>query len=153
MNTLGTNPSIAFEQFDSKDQQEARQLILEGLAEHWGVLDPRQNPDLEDIASAYSTGVFLVAKQDGQIVATGAFRPHDAETVEIVRMSVRADCRRQGLGFRMLGLLCAQARAQGFGWVVLETTETWLDVIDFYLRFGFSITHRQGGDVYFRLEL
>jgi hypothetical protein len=36
---------------------------------------------------------------------------------------------------------------------VLETTETWMEVIEFYQRFGFQITNYKDGDVYFALDL
>ena len=45
----------------------------------------------------------------------------------------------------------------GFQRVVLETTSTWPEVIEFYKRFGFRITHHQdghfGGEVHFALDL
>jgi hypothetical protein len=41
----------------------------------------------------------------------------------------------------------------GFRCIVLETTETWHEVIAFYQRSGFEITHYKGGDVYFELVL
>ena len=37
--------------------------------------------------------------------------------------------------------------------VVLETTRTWAEVIQFYLAHGFAITHYAKGDVYFALTL
>lgn len=38
------------------------------------------------------------------------------------------------------------AAGWGVSVVVLETTSTWTEVIDFYLRCGFEITHVAGGD-------
>nr|NIW45215.1 hypothetical protein [Gammaproteobacteria bacterium] len=43
------------------EQNDARDLILAGLAERWGKLDPGRNPDLNDILIQYRRGVFLVA--------------------------------------------------------------------------------------------
>jgi hypothetical protein len=37
--------------------------------------------------------------------------------------------------------------------VILETTETWSDVIRFYQRHGFHVTQFEVGDVYFALDL
>ena len=139
--------------FHPDDQAAVKQLILAGLVEHWGFLDPTKNPDLEDIAASYHAGTFLVARLEEEIVGTGALVPRQAGTAEIVRMSVAQQHRRSGIGRRILAALIAQARAQGFQRVILETTATWQEVIEFYLRCGFRITHYQDGDVYFLLEL
>ena len=139
--------------FHPDDQSTVKQLILAGLVEHWGFLDPTKNPDLEDIAASYAGATFLVARLGADIVGTGALVPHQAGTAEIVRMSVAQQHRRLGIGRRILDALIAQARAQGFHQVILETTATWQEVIEFYLRCGFRITHCLDGDVYFLLEL
>ena len=121
--------------------------------EHWGFLDESKNPDLEDIAKSYADGVFLVAWLDDEIVGTGAYISHSEEQVEIVRMSVKKELRRQGIGRNILSELCQRAKQAGYSEAVLETTTTWQEVIDFYLSFGFEITHYQDGDVYFKLRL
>ncbi len=76
--------------FCPEDQQPTKALILAGMKEHWGVLDESKNPDLDDIASSYADGVFLVAWQDEEIAGTGAFRLISDATVEIVHMSCRS---------------------------------------------------------------
>jgi putative acetyltransferase len=144
---------ITITPFQTNDQADVKQLILDGLVEHWGFLDPTKNPDLDDIAAFYAGATFLVAWMEGRIVGTGALLPRSKEVAEIVRMSVIKENRRQGIGRRILQALVAQARVQGFKRVVLETTASWDEVIEFYLRFGFHITHSQGGDVFFQMEL
>jgi len=139
--------------FHPDDQAAVKQLILAGLVEHWGFLDPTKNPDLENITVSYAGTTFLVARLGSDIVGTGALVAHQAGTAEIVRMSVAQQHRRSGIGQRILDALIAQARAQGFHQVILETTATWQEVIEFYLRCGFRITHYLDGDVYFLLEL
>ena len=144
---------LAIVPFRRENQQAVKRLILAGMKEHWGRLDESKNPDLEDIASAYADGVFLVAWQDGEIVGTGAFRPVSDETVEIVRMSVKREERRQGIGREILMALCRRAHDEGYRKAVLETTPSWQEVIAFYQAFGFEITHYTGDDVYFALDL
>jgi GNAT superfamily N-acetyltransferase len=134
-------------------QAGARDLILAGLAEHWGCLDPGRNPDLEDIGSAYAQAVFLVAVQQGRVIATGALIPTANATAQIARMSVATDMRRRGVASALLQALCNRARTLGIRQLVLETTETWQDAIAFYENFGFKKTHHFNGDIYFRLEL
>jgi len=128
-------------------------LILAGLEDHWGFLDEGTTPDLKHISAYYQTGVFLVAWFEGEFVGTGAFIPRSDETVEVVRMSVTKQMRRRGFGRQMLYELCSQAVQTGYKRVILETTDTWQDVISFYKAFGFQITHYTDGDVYFELDL
>ena len=145
--------SISLAPFQASDQPAVKALVLAGLVDHWGQLDPTLNPDLNDIAETYKDAYFLVAKQEERVVGCGALVPRDAHTAEIKRMSVAAAMRRQGLGRRILTALCEQAKARGFQRIILETTETWDEVITFYLAFGFQITHYQDQDVYFELEI
>lgn len=139
--------------FQPEQQAAVKELILAGLVEHWGWLDPTKNPDLDDISSTYQAALFLVAQVADQVVGTGALVPRTAEIAEVVRMSVAADLRRQGLGRQILQQLCDTARQQGFRQVILETTASWHEVIAFYQRFGFRITHVVDDDIYFALDL
>ena len=144
---------ISLRNFGPEDQTAVRELILAGLVERWGWLDPQRNPDLEDIAGSYDGAVFLVAYLEGRLVGTGALVPRSEDEAEIARMSVASDLRRQGVGGRILAELLHRARALGFRRVVLETTATWRDAVDFYLKHGFRVTHEKEGDMYFVLEL
>ncbi len=139
--------------FAASDQSAAKALVQAGLGEHWGWIDHTLNPDLNDIAASYQDGVFLVAERESRLVATGAFLPAGPGVVQIVRMSVRADCRRSGLGRAMLAALLERARNAANTRAVLETTENWGDVIAFYLANDFVITHRVDGEVWFAREL
>jgi len=139
--------------FQPENQAEVKNLILAGLAEHWGTIDPSKNPDLNDICSTYANAIFLVAWLQNRIIGLGALIPKSNNTAEIVRMSVAADMRRQGIASQILQRLCDHARSNGYQHIVLETTETWHEVIEFYKRFGFQITHSLNGDVYFAHDL
>src|SRR5207247_9841338 len=103
---------------------EVKRLILAGLTEHWGQLDPTKNPDLNNIGATYAHATFLVAWWHGTIVGTGALLPRSVQIAEIVRMSVAADMRRHGIGRRMLQHLVAYAKARGYRQIILETTAT-----------------------------
>ena len=146
-----------------EDQDAAKALILAGLEEHWGVLDPSLNPDLDDIAASYRDAVFLVACINGEMAGTGALVPEAGRfpsgasgagsVARIVRMSVARSRRRQGIGRLLLDELCRQARALGCRTVVLETTADWQDAIAFYLRCGFRASGFSEGDIHFKLDL
>ena len=139
--------------FHSKNQTAIKALILDGLVDHWGTLDESKNPDLNKIATIYADANFLVAWLDDEIIGTGAFKPHSKKQVEIVRMSVKKELRRQGIGQQILTELLRRAAGAGYEEVILETTDTWKDVIAFYQQYGFEITHYLDGDVYFRKNL
>ena len=148
---------ISIKPFESEDQEAVQSLILAGLAEHWGEIDPTLNPDLNDIGAYYENATFLVAWFNGRIIGSGALIPKSNQAVEIVRMSVSSEFRRHGIGKQILERLCQEAKEFGFQRIVLETNSTWSGVIEFYKRFGFSVTHHQdghfGGEVHFALDL
>ena len=146
--------------FAPSDQHDAKTLMLCGLEEHWGALDPALNPDLNDIAASYEHGVFVVARLkrlgglvDGALVGTGALVPEGGNIGRIVRMSVDKAHRRKGIASRILNTLVDHAHQRGYHTLVLETTETWDDAIGFYQRHGFRITHHADGDAHFVWEL
>ncbi len=145
--------ALVIRPFQPADQPAARGLVLAGLAEHWGALDPSLNPDLDDIAASFAGGVFLTAWLGAELVGTGGLLPAGPHTAQIVRMSVAAPLRRRGIARRILAALLDAARQAGYRRVILETTETWDEVIQFYLSCGFRITHHQDGDVYFEISL
>jgi putative acetyltransferase len=148
-----TETMLTLAPFHPSDQAAVKKLILAGLVEHWGFLDAAKNPDLEDIATSYAEATFMVARLNDRIVGTGALVPHGDGLVEIVRMSVVKEMRRQGVGRSILEALLEQARALGFRQVILETTATWHEVVEFYQRCGFQVTHHQDGDVYFMKDI
>lgn len=114
-----------------------------------GTLDPAFNHDLKDITKNYADAAFLVVEDSKaqRIVGSGALGAAAREGVaELARMSVAKSLRRAGLGTRILQTLIDHARALGLHQVVLQTTETWTEVLAFYQRFGFRITHHKDGD-------
>jgi ribosomal protein S18 acetylase RimI-like enzyme len=147
------NNAFTIQPFQPEHQAGARDLILAGLVEHWGQLDPDRNKDLQDIGASYSQAVFLVALHQDRVIATGALIPATDGTAQIVRMSVATDMRRKGIARALLQSLCTRAHTLEVRQLVLETTETWQDAIAFYENFGFKKTHTLNGDIYFRLTL
>ena len=144
---------VTIKPFQPEDQAAVKNLILAGLAEHWGELDLSKNPDLNDIVSTYTDGVFFVARLGDEIVGTGAFVPHADGVAQIVRMSVGQQCGESTLGHSILRHLIQHAKDHGYQKIILETTEDWHEAIEFYLHNNFRITHSRNGDVYFVLDL
>ena len=60
--------------FQPHDQDIVRDLILAGLGEHFQVLDPALNTDLEDIQGNYVErgSTFLIAVEGDKLIGTGA---------------------------------------------------------------------------------
>jgi ribosomal protein S18 acetylase RimI-like enzyme len=139
--------------FEAQDAAAVRELIVQGLAEHWGSYDPRLNADLEDFAGHYKSSEVLVAKRGARIVGVGVLQPAGAGEGRIVRMSVAGDCRRQGIGTQLLQGLLQAARARGYRRVVLETTATWELAVKFYASRGFTPTELRDGDQHFVLPI
>jgi broad specificity phosphatase PhoE/GNAT superfamily N-acetyltransferase len=139
--------------FCPEDQAEAQALILGGLKEHWGSIDPTKNPDIYDISTAYRDAFFFVARHQGRMVGTAALIPRDEHTAEIVRMSVSGDLRRKGIGKALLHHLVNLAKQSDYCRLILETTSSWENAVQFYLENGFKVTHQRDGDTYFTLIL
>lgn len=154
---------ITIEHVNEQTAPSARQIILDGLEEHFGSLNPSFNEDLMDICKSYNPNHFFIAMvQDGtsiepNIVATGAL-VHEKSIMNekygrIVRMSVQKSWRRKGVGTSMLQHLCQVARELGMHCLVLETNLDWFDAIGFYKRFGFEETHRDEESTHMKLKL
>lgn len=121
-------------------------MILAGLAEHWGVIDETLNPELGDMIASFRAGRTVLIRDDaGAVIGTGTLMPHAEGVAEILRMSVANGARRRGVGRRIVDELLATAAEWGVEVVVLETTSSWGEVIEFYLRCGFTITHVDDG--------
>jgi ribosomal protein S18 acetylase RimI-like enzyme len=149
---------VSIAEFEASDQGAVRELILDGLEEHWGQLDAGLNPDVDDLARAYKDGTVLVARVAGRIVGAGVVVPLHGDAVgEVKRMSVARDLRRSGVATALLEEMVAIAVRRGWRALVLETTATWTDAVALYERFGFELTHYEDGefgrDVHFRLDL
>jgi ribosomal protein S18 acetylase RimI-like enzyme len=129
-------------------------LILEGLGEHFGQLDPALNPDLIDISCSYLARghLFLVAEADGMLIGAGALRVEGAEG-QIVRVSVGRHLRRQGIGREIVMALVDAARTRGLNRIWMETNDDWHDAIGLYRQCGFREFDRRDGCIFMELGL
>jgi ribosomal protein S18 acetylase RimI-like enzyme len=150
-----TTSTVSIRPFTSADQAAVRALVLAGLQDHWGTLDPTLNPDLNDIAGWYASldGYTVVAEIDGQIAGTGTMHRADDRTGVLVRMSVSRDHRGKGIGKALVNALAEAARARGYTRLICETTDTWQDAIALYRATGFTIIDQRDGDYHFEMRL
>lgn len=152
----GLKPTIS--NFEVADQDIVRWLIIKGLGEHWGSIDLTLNQDLNDIAASFGHGKTLVAQsEDGTVVGTGTILPRLDNMAQIVRMSVAREARNIGVGQQITSALLNVARSWNCERVIVETASHWTEVVAFYLRCGFRITHEVDGefcrDTYFEIIL
>lgn len=140
---------------EAADHAAARRLVLAGLGEHFGAVDETRNPDLDDIAAAYTAPghVFVVADIDGRVAGTGALVAERPGVGRLVRMSVAHEFRRRGIGRALVANLCDVARGRGYRRLVLETNDDWHDAIRLYRACGFVEVGRANGEIHFALEL
>ncbi|WP_028782405.1 GNAT family N-acetyltransferase [Thalassobacillus devorans] len=122
-------------------EEEAKQLILDGLAERFGYLDHSLNPDLDDIMTHYNKkgSVFLIAIVNKDLVATGAITKENDQLGRVERMSVKRNYRRKGVGKLMLQSLEWYAKTLGYNRLVLETNKGWTSALNFYSNHGFTV--------------
>jgi GNAT superfamily N-acetyltransferase len=141
--------------FEPTDHDAAKDLILQGLGEHFGFIDFTKNPDLNDIQGTYveSGHVFLVAIVDGRLVGTGALTQDTETRGRLVRISVDRQGRRSGLGSRIVKDLLQVARSRGYHEVCLETERGWIEVIRFYHTLGFGTVEEQDGRVHMSIGI
>ena len=147
--------NLSIRPFTSADQVDVRALVLAGLQDHWGTLDPTLNPDLNDLSGWYGPldGFTVVAEIAREIVGTGTMYRVDDQTGVLVRMSVSGSRRGKGIGKALVRSLVDEARARGYTRLICETTDTWQDAIALYLATGFTIVDQRNGDYHFELPL
>ncbi|MCO5221034.1 MAG: GNAT family N-acetyltransferase [Thermomicrobiales bacterium] len=142
--------------FEPRDQEVVRSLVLAGLGEHWGYIDETLNPDLDDIAAAYPADrarVLVAEDRQGQIVGCGCVVQEEGAIGRLVRMSVARAARGRGLGRRLVTELEAIAVAWGCTRLVCETTHDWTDAIALYRSAGFTEVDVRDGDRHFEKQL
>lgn len=125
--------------FTPQDQIAARTLILEGMREHFGMIDETLNPDLNDITGSYLLAghLFLLAEYAGSIIGTGALLINPDATGQMVRISTTNRYRRQGIARALCTQLIAQARQHNLTGLIVETNSDWTQAIKLYQSMGF----------------
>lgn len=116
-NAVEMNKIVALSPAADEARALIRELDLDIAARYPGL--PINGIDAAEFEHA--GGYFVVAKEAGQAVGCGAFRPVDQRCAEIKRMFVRPAARRRGIARQILRHLEAEIRRRGFRSIVLET--------------------------------
>lgn len=146
---------IKIRPFSPDDQERAKSLILDGLAEHFNTVDLTLNPDLNNIEESYlrQGSLFLVAELDQDLVGTGALIAETRDSGRIVRVSVAESHRRLGIGRLITNNLITAAQSFHFSEILVETNDDWFGAIRLYQQCGFTEYDRRDGEVHMKLPL
>jgi ribosomal protein S18 acetylase RimI-like enzyme len=123
------------------DEVQIQDLVLQGLAQRFGVLRADLNPDLGNLKKYYLDwgASIVVAEDQGRIIACGMLIHEEGSAIiaRIVRMSVHPDYQRRGIGRLIASSLLDIARERGFLQVVTETNSDWDSALRLYQSLGF----------------
>lgn len=104
------------------------------------------------------TGTFLLARQNEEFLACGAFRCFSASDCEMKRLYVRPSGRNRGLGRLIALTLIAEAKSLGYKHMLLDTLPTMQSAQYLYKSLGFVPTppyrfNPIEGSAYLKLDL
>ncbi|MGY5957047.1 GNAT family N-acetyltransferase [Kosakonia sp. BK9b] len=83
-------------------------------------------------------GLFIVLERDGEIIATGAYKPFDDKTAEIKRIWTHPSLRQQGLAARIVRELERRAQRAGYSQLYLTTGFRQPEAVRLYLSQGYQ---------------
>jgi ribosomal protein S18 acetylase RimI-like enzyme len=142
--------------YAASDQESVLSLNTHAADPGWRI-DP-QSPtyaDLQDVEGVYQAeGAFLVGELNGELIAMGGFKPAGQGIVELKRIRVRDEHRRNGYARELILELETRARALGAHTMILDTTVEQEPAQRLYESLGYSFTHnseRVGTNRTFRL--
>lgn len=154
---------VEIRDFAPGDQHAAQALVQAGMKDRWGDdFDPSFNTDTDDIAATYTTGgsQFVVAVDSaGTVIGTGALMSENeglspgTAAGRIVRMSVDAGHRRQGIAQAIVYDLLERARQANYQLVLVATDTPWTDAIELYKSCGFTYAGADDVETHLQLHL
>ena len=142
--------------FQARDQQAVRDLILAGMRVRWaGQFDPSANPDLDDLWTNYIArgGEIVVFEENHAIVGTGTLLPDGASAGRILRMSVDRQHRRRGLARMIVRELVERARRRDWDALFVTTDTPWSDAVALYTSCGFEVVTQTDLVTHFSMRL
>jgi len=86
----------------------------------------------------------LIYYADGQAVGCGAFKPYEGDIAEIKRMFVVPEQRGKGIASAIVNELEQWAKATGFNFCILETSNKLTSAIALYHRSGYAVIPNYG---------
>ena len=83
-------------------------------------------------------GLFIVLEREGEIIATGAYKPKDRHTAEIKRIWTHRRLRQQGLAAKVVQELERRAVLAGYSHIYLTTGFRQPEAVKLYLSQGYE---------------
>ncbi len=127
--------------FDASFQDAVRSLAEEILCREYGIHeDLSGQEDLADVAATYAPpdSLFLLALENGLLIATGGVLYISEIDCELRRLYVEAERRRQGVASTLMGELLDFIRTRSYKRILLEVGPEMKDTIKSYGRYGFA---------------
>lgn len=114
--------------------------------------------DLDNHQYEYSknNGTFLVLLEGSEVIGCGGLRRLNESDGELVRLWLKKDKRKLGLGKRIFDQLIKTAQELGYSNVYLDTSNRCVDAINLFKRNGFKECGKYKesiGDLFMRCEL
>lgn len=126
--------------YTNNDLQRLVQQLDAFFEQQWGQATSQKYQSFHQLSKmAYA----CVGYQD-EAIACGCFKIMDEQTIEIKRMYVVPQYRRQGIASEILSHLEETAYQMGYHYSVLETGKEMLDNIKFYEKCGYHIIDSYG---------
>jgi GNAT superfamily N-acetyltransferase len=106
-------------------------LVIE-LEKHLTYADEEAHSECKQYNKLETIKHVVVAYIEGKAVGCGAIRKHNTDTIEVKRMFVSMDARRQGVGSKILAELEVWAKDLGFKNIILETGDMLPEAVKLY---------------------
>ncbi|WP_407569679.1 GNAT family N-acetyltransferase [Deinococcus altitudinis] len=106
-------------------------------------MDPRSSwvrTTIADVEWSLSKGAGFLALRGGAAVGCVGSRPDGYRTLTLNKLATRPEVRGQGIGAALVRAVEAQARAGGFGRVLLAVSLYNLGVLPFYEHLGYAVS-------------
>jgi len=116
------------------------ELLDEDLIERYGELQEKykRHNRIDSIKDA------VIIYKNGEPAAYGAYKEFDGNSVEIKRVFVRKEYRRQGLSRLVMSILEETAKNKGYEYAVLETGQKQYEALSLYKNLGYEVTPNYG---------
>ena len=136
--------------FVSSDQAAVKQFIIDVWKEFGFNYHKEYDRDLDDIQSFYMNlgGMFLILKQDKNIIGTIAVIKKTDVIAELKRLYVAKNYRGNGYGSALVDKANMYCKECGFKKIILETNKKFIIAHELYQKHGFSLTHEDSRSYY-----
>lgn len=147
--------SLLIEPAKQADEVEIQRLAKTVLAEFQVPYDKHVAAALTNIDDHYKQpmSVMFIARMDGRIIGTIGLREEDMGKARLVHQYVDADCRRKGIGAKLLDSALVYCRVCGYKKVELQTAPWMHQAQRLYHSRGFRETSRTDNAQHYEMTL